>query len=347
MEAYILDNEPMLWSRMHRDVHPAPLGYDELLERTVAYASAVRRADPDARIAGPAEWGWQNLFFSAKDVARGTWIRPDRLMHGNVPLLPWYLRKLRDHEQRTGERLLDVVDVHFYPAVDLGVGTAGPVDPYSAALRIRSTRSLWDPTYVDESWIDEPMRLLPLLREWIAGNYPGRDVSIGEWSFGAERHMSGGLATAEALGRFGTEGVHSAFYWTYPADRSPAFWAFRAYRNFDGAGGRFLDRSIPVEGRAALASMFASRDEQGGRVVAVLLNFSPRSRLDARVELDGCGPAQGVRAFSYTGGPEGLRPLPVDGVAGAALGVAAAPYSITVLDLPVGPGTQGAGAARP
>jgi hypothetical protein len=347
VEAYILDNEPMLWSRMHRDVHPTPLGYDELLERTVAYASAVRRADPDARIAGPAEWGWVNLFFSAKDVARGTWFRPDRLMHGNVPLLPWYLRELRDHERRTGERLLDVVDVHFYPAIELGVGTAGPVDPYSAALRIRSTRSLWDPTYVDESWIDQPMRLLPLLREWIAGNYPGRDLSIGEWSFGAERHMSGGLATAEALGRFGTEGVHSAFYWTYPADRSPAYWAFRAYRDFDGAGGRFLDRSIPVEGRAALASMFASRDEQGGRVVAVLLNFSPRSRLDARVELEGCGPAQGVRAFSYTGDPEGLRPLPMDEVAGADLGVAAAPYSITVLDLPVRPATQRAGAARP
>ena len=30
--------------------------YDELLEKTLAYAAAIRRADPEARIAGPAEW---------------------------------------------------------------------------------------------------------------------------------------------------------------------------------------------------------------------------------------------------------------------------------------------------
>jgi len=67
---------------------------------------------------------------------------------------------------------------------------------------------------VDESWINERMRLLPLLREWVAQNHPGLGISIGEWNFGAESHMSGALATAEALGRFGTEGLTSAYYWT-------------------------------------------------------------------------------------------------------------------------------------
>ena len=28
--------------------------------------------------------------------------------------------------------------------------------------------SLWDPNYVDESWVHEPMKVLPLLRQWIA-----------------------------------------------------------------------------------------------------------------------------------------------------------------------------------
>src|SRR5580765_1626305 len=100
----------------------------------------------------------------------------------------------------------------------IGIGTGGDVDPTTAARRIRSTRSLWDPTYVDESWINERMRLLPLLRQWIAMYHPGLRISIGEWNFGAESHMSGGLATAEALGRFGTEGLYSAYYWTFPAD---------------------------------------------------------------------------------------------------------------------------------
>src|SRR6185436_21117393 len=55
---YILDNEPSLWNSTHRDVHPDPVTYDELLERLIKYGGAVRRADPDAVIAGPAEWGW-------------------------------------------------------------------------------------------------------------------------------------------------------------------------------------------------------------------------------------------------------------------------------------------------
>ena len=168
-------------------------------------------------------------------------------------------------------------------AQGIGIGKDGKTDSATAALRIRSTRSLWDPTYVDESWINERMRVIPLLREWIAQNHPGLGISIGEWNFGAETHMSGGLATAEALGRFGTEGVTSAYYWTDPEDRSPAFWAFRAFRNFDDAGGRFLDRTVPVKNGALLSSLFGSRDDEGTHVVAVLLNFAAFSSLSARV----------------------------------------------------------------
>jgi hypothetical protein len=90
------------------------------------------------------------------------------------------------------------------------------------------------------------VELIPRMQKLIAENYPGRGVMIGEYNFGAEQHMSGGLAVAEALGRFAQGGVRAAFYWTYPPDRSPAFWAFRAYRNFDGAGGHFLEESLPT-----------------------------------------------------------------------------------------------------
>ena len=44
VQMYILDNEPMLWNSTHRDVHPEPVTYDELLDRTVRYASAIRAA---------------------------------------------------------------------------------------------------------------------------------------------------------------------------------------------------------------------------------------------------------------------------------------------------------------
>jgi hypothetical protein len=336
VDSYILDNEPMLWNVTHRDVHPEPATYDELLEKTLAYAAAIRRADPEAIIAGPAEWGWLNYHYSAKDVAVGVQLRPDRRLHGDVPLIPWYLRKIGEYERRTGTRILDILDVHFYPMGDgVGIGAQGRTDPATAALRIRSTRSLWDPGYVDESWINERMRVLPLLREWVAQNHPGLGISIGEWNFGAESHMSGALATAEALGRFGTEGLTSAYIWTSPKERSPASWAFRAFRNFDDAGGHFLDWSVPVRGVGTLTSLFASRDTNRRHVVAVLLNFAPLSPLSVRVSVASCGAVSAARAVTYAGGATGFKKLEVSSI-DSLLRVEAAPYSITVLDLTVG-----------
>jgi hypothetical protein len=180
------------------------------------------------------------------------------------------------------------------------------------------------------------MRVLPLLRQWVADNHPGLGISIGEWNFGAESHMSGGLATAEALGRFGTEGLTSAYYWTIPADRSPAFWAFRAYRNFDGEGGHLLDWSVPVKSDGTLASLFASRDGDRKHIVAVLLNLAPLSPLSAHVALEGCGPVSASRALTYTGGDAGLKKLEVS-TTGSALQTVAATYSNKVFYLAAGP----------
>jgi Glycoside hydrolase family 44 len=333
VDAYILDNEPMLWNSTHRDVHPDPTTYDELLEKTIAYASAIRRADPEAKIAGPAEWGWLAYQYSAKDVAAGVQLRPDRRIHGDEALIPWYLRRMADYEARNKIKLLDILDVHFYSmAPGLGIGKDGKTDSATAALRIRATRSLWDPSYVDESWINEKMRVIPLLKEWIAQNHPGLGVSIGEWNFGAETHMSGGLATAEALGRFGSEGLTSAYYWTNPADRSAAFWAFRAFRNFDGAGGRFLDWTVNAKGDAPLSSLFGSRDTDGAHVVAVLLNFAALSSLSSRISVQGCGAISAARAFTYTGGEAGFKPIDVTSTPDVVQATFPA-YSITALDL--------------
>jgi hypothetical protein len=181
------------------------------------------------------------------------------------------------------------------------------------------------------------MRVLPLLRQWVEENHPGLGISIGEWNFGAEGHMSGGLAVAEALGRFGTEGIHSAFYWTSPTEKSPAYWAFRAYRDFDGQGGRFLDRSTTVRWSDALASLFASLDPKSRRVVMVLLNLDPAVPLAARILVQGCEARTSARAFSYTGGGSGFQPVEVE-ASGRPLTVVAAPYSITVVDLQMLPG---------
>src|SRR5262249_34992427 len=152
-------------------------------------------------------------------------LRPDRRAHGDLPVIAYYLKALADHEKKTGVRVLDVLDLHAY-ATDPKV-YSDDVDDATQALRLRSTRMLWDGSYVAESWIKQPLRLIPQLHEWVATSYPGLGLSIGEWNFGAGGHISGALATAEALGRFGQNGLLSAFSWVYPPDRSPSQYAFR------------------------------------------------------------------------------------------------------------------------
>jgi Glycoside hydrolase family 44 len=329
---YILDNEPTLWDQTHRDLHPRPLSYDELLDRTLKYGAAVREADPDAQIAGPAEWGWTGYQYSAVDREAGWMLRPDRRMHSDLALIPWYLQQLAEHEKQTRQRLLDVVDVHFYPAAEGVYGGSAKTDPTTSELRIRSTRALWDPTYKDESWINETIRLIPRLKEWIATNYPGRRTSLGEWGFGADDHISGGLASAEALGRFGQQGLDAAFYWNGPRTGTATYWAFRAFRNFDGHGGAFLDTALATR-ESDRVSLFASRDQAGKHLVLVLVNRDPVRTSLAKVKLEGCGEIAESRMFAYSSSSTTLAPVSAPAAGADGLSTTLPAYSFAVVSV--------------
>ena len=48
--------------------------YDELRDRSVAFATAIKEADPTAKVIGFSEWGWTNYFCSAADeTGAGSW----------------------------------------------------------------------------------------------------------------------------------------------------------------------------------------------------------------------------------------------------------------------------------
>jgi hypothetical protein len=332
VKMYILDNEPALWNINHRDAHPDPVTYDELVKRTIDYASAIREADPNGLIAGPAEWGWLGYFYSAKDNQQGgPSVRVDRRAHGDVPLVAYYLKALADYERKTGKRIFDVLDLHAYPTPGGVYGDAA--DSGTAALRLRTTRMLWDPGYVDESWIKEPIKLIPRMRQWVDENYPGRALSIGEWNFGAENHISGALAIAEVFGRFAQEGLDYAYYWTFPPEGSPAAWAFRAYRNFNGRGGRFQDWYTPTTlPDGLMASLFASRDDTGGELVAIALNLSRKEAIAADIDLSSCGKVASQEGYGYEGSRDGFTTRTLV-AGGGKISMAMPPYSMTVIDV--------------
>ena len=269
-----LDNEPMLWSSSHRDVHPQKLGYAELWQRTIDHARAVKASDPAAQVLGPDSWGWCDYFWSDADGC-GNSSGADYVANG--PLIEWYLRQVRAEELASGTRPVDVLDLHYYPQSQ-DVALSDDEDAVTSALRLRSTRSLWDAAYVDESWVGAPVWLIPRMKELIAANCPGMPLAITEYSWGNDDGLSSALAQVDVLGLFGREGVDIATRWVSPAAGSIVEDAFRLYLDYDRLGARVEGDSVRAVSSelAAVASFGVRRADD--RLYVVLVNKDTRPR---------------------------------------------------------------------
>lgn len=280
---YAMDNEPDIWDFTHTDVHPAQMGYDAMLANFLDYATAIKAVDPTAQITGPVVSGWTAYNYSSLDRGDDKFhTHADCTQHGGEAFILWFLKQVQAHDQRTHTRTLDVLDVHYYPQ---GTGLYSErADRDAQIRRIRSTRSLWDANYTDESWIAEPVRLIPRLKEWIAAGYPGTKLGITEWNFGADKDMNGAIAIADVLGIFGREDVYLANYWAWPQKNSPGYLAFRLFRNADDQGHGFGD----IACRAASANTdqtacYAATDKQTGDLTLILINKMHKATVKAPV----------------------------------------------------------------
>jgi hypothetical protein len=271
---YILDNEPSLWHATHRDVRPTGATMDEIRNRMIEFGTMVKGVDPSALVVGPEEWGWSGYLFSGYDQQYGSingWgFLPDRATHGGADYLPWLLDQLRQNHAATGRRLLDVFTVHYYPQS----GEFG--DDVSSAMqqrRNRSTRSLWDPAYVDQSWINDRVQLIPRLKNWVSSFYPGTAVGITEYNWGAENHINGATTQADIYGIFGREGLDMGARWTTPATNTPTYKAMKMYRNYDNSKSTFGDVSVAATApNPDLVSAFAAERSADGALTVMVIN---------------------------------------------------------------------------
>jgi hypothetical protein len=362
LKYYLYDNEPSIWFASHRDVHPSGAGMNEVLSKTLAYGAMIKAQDPNAIVIGPEEWGWDGYFNSGIDLkyyqdncSQGqqppqcVYPYPDRAAHPNGAggywdYIPWLLDQLHQNDVNTGQRLLDVFAVHFYPQGDLAGRQEFSNDVTTATqlLRNRSTRNLWDPTYVDESYIGQEGidgghdMLIPRFKGWVNTYYPGTQVGLTEYNWGAEGHMNGATTQADILGILGREGLDLATRWTMPNTGSPAYNAFKIYRNYDGHNSMFGDVSVSTSAPNAdnVAAFAAQRSNDSALTIMLISKYlSGNTAVTVDVANFGTGaPAQVWRLASNQ-----LSRLADVTVNGTSLALTLPPQCITLLVLPEGP----------
>jgi Glycoside hydrolase family 44/Domain of unknown function (DUF4214)/SdrD B-like domain len=272
VQYYTLGNEPGLWNSTHRDIHPAGDTLPELRDRIISYASMVKSLDPGAKILGPEEWGWTNYFISGADSAASNW----GATYNGLNAEAWLLDQLRQHDAATGQRLLDYFTLHFYPQ---GGEYGDNVSINTELLRNRSTRSLWDPNYVNESWIANTginggkVNLINLMKNWVKTYYPGTKIGITEYNWGAEGDMNGATTQADIWGILGREGLDLADRWTTPAAGTPTYLAMKLFRNYDGSKDAFGDTGVQTAAaNPDQVSAFSALRSRDGALTIMVVN---------------------------------------------------------------------------
>jgi hypothetical protein len=104
-----MDNEPEIWSGTHDDVMPVQPGAETFMQLYFAVAKKARALFPGIKLTGPVcanEWQWYNWGGAPVTGSDGK----------KYPWLEYFIKRVAEEEQSSGMRLLDVIDIHFYPS---------------------------------------------------------------------------------------------------------------------------------------------------------------------------------------------------------------------------------------
>ena len=289
IQGYSLDNEPALWHHTHGRIHPERVTIAELAEKSIEMAAAVKKLDPKADIFGPALYGYTAFKSLADDDSSDEWenIKAENNYHWYIDC---YLEQMKQAEEEHGIRLLDVLDIHYYPEAkgDCRVSECNnPTHTKCAEARMQSVRTLYEEGYIEDSWIGEwgkeNLPMIPTIQESIDKYYPGTKLAITEYNFGGN-DLSATIAQAEALGCFADAGVYLATKWS---SNDYQFAGIDLYTNYDGNGSSFGDMLIPTTtDDVSLSSAYASiKGDDQGTVTAMITNNDMKNTENAVINL--------------------------------------------------------------
>lgn len=106
LQYWSMDNEPEIWNGTHDDVMPVQITAEQFMQRYFDVAKKAREKYPQIKLLGPVpanEWQWYN------------WPNVISSSGRNYPWLEYFIKRVAEEQEASGVRLLDVLDIHFYP----------------------------------------------------------------------------------------------------------------------------------------------------------------------------------------------------------------------------------------
>jgi len=274
-----LNNEPEIWSGTHDDVMPTQLPAEEFMQRYFETAKKARLLFPEIKLMGPVpanEWQWYNWNNGAISYGGKSYV-----------WLEYFIRRIADEQKATGIRLLDVLDIHFYP---------GETD---AAQILQLHRVFFDRNYVypgangvhriGGGWNTSINKeyIFERCREWLdqyMGTGHGVTFSVSETSVsGSAPVMVNALWYASMLGEFARKGVEAFTPWDW---RVGMWEVVHLYTRYNHA--YYLSSVSSAE---ETVSAYPTINGNGDSLTVVLLNRSLAQSQEVNVQLQNFIPA--------------------------------------------------------
>ena len=343
-DAYALDNEPALWSGTHSLLHPEKVTCSELIERSVDLASTVKDMDANAEVFGPSLYGYY-AYLRLQDAP--DWEDMTKENDKYRWFIDCYLDKMSSAEQTSGQRLLDVLDIHYYTEAKGECGERS-CDHYDndgcIKARLDSVRSLYDPDYKENSWITDTgaefFPLLPNIQQSIDTFYPETKLAFTEYDFGGGDHISGGVAQADTLGIFAEYGVYFASIWSFDNNEYQLA-AINMFTNYDGEGSGFGDTLTESSSDLPeyVSAYSAARSSDSDSFTVIVTNRSIHEQTLADIAIDSEKQYGSAEVYSLYGDtPEIHKKQTIENISGNAFSYTLPPLSVTEFVITVQPG---------
>ncbi|ACX73935.1 cellulase-like protein [Fibrobacter succinogenes subsp. succinogenes S85] len=270
-----MDNEMEIWRGTHNDLD-LPVTGDFLVERYIDVAKKARAAWGDIKLTGPVaanEWQWCSVSsYNKEDRPKGE----DR----NYCWLEYFIMKVAEEQKKSGVRLLDVFDIHWYPTEK----------DYES--RVNWHRVLFDTTYnypgangikmVGGNWDNKVTKeyIFVRINQWLE-KYFGKDhgitLGITETSIIDNDPMVTALTYASFLGTMQDNGVEIFTPWTWGDGMYETVHLFSRYGH--------PNRVQSTSSNDSLVSAYSSISNKGDSLTVIFVNRAEKDAQEINLDL--------------------------------------------------------------